>query len=71
MKLPRSRNGQRPDAQLDRETPCCDRGDDGHLRETGTRFHDIPVLGKGNTTDGNDDHGKGDPEDVEDIACED
>jgi len=71
LQLPRCWDGERPDGELDGEAPCCDGGDDGDLGETCAGFGDVPVFGKGDAAEGDDEDGEEDPEDVDDVASED
>ena len=71
LQLPGDGDGQRPDGQLDREAPCGDGGDDGDLGEAVPGLGDIPIFGKGDAAQGDDEDGEDDPEDVDDIAGED
>lgn len=50
LQLPRSGDGQCPNGQLDRQTPCCNCGHDGDLCETGSWLVKVPVFGEGDAT---------------------
>ena len=71
LQLPRRGDGQRPDDELDGETPRGDGGHDGDLGETGAGLGGVPVSGEGDAAEGDDEDGEDDPEGVDDVAGQD